>query len=177
MRLVGKDYQTTVIVDKKGRTESGIVKGENDTAVTLQTPTKLVKIDKAEIDERELSTLSLMPEGQLKTLKDNEILDLIGYLQSSAQVPLPGEGPAIDASGKVTDAIEGENIRSSGKINGKWASQAMNSFESRKMERCFAKAGGLVGKPVTSSHWEYTSPRKVDTKSLSGSPKHLTMRL
>jgi hypothetical protein len=31
----------------------------------------------------------MMPEGLLKTLKDDEVRDLIAYLRITAQVPLP----------------------------------------------------------------------------------------
>jgi hypothetical protein len=33
----------------------------------------------------------MMPEGLFQTLTDEEVLDLVRYLQSDAQVPLPPE--------------------------------------------------------------------------------------
>ena len=37
------------------------------------------------------SNSSMMPEGQLETMSDQEIRDLFAYLASSSQVPVAGE--------------------------------------------------------------------------------------
>ena len=39
----------------------------------------------------EKSPISMIPEDLLKTLKDDEVRDLIAYLRSTAQVPLTKE--------------------------------------------------------------------------------------
>jgi len=61
--VIGKDYQSTLIVTANGRSLTGILKGETETAVTLQTPTEVLTIPKNEIESRKLSPLSLMPDG------------------------------------------------------------------------------------------------------------------
>jgi putative heme-binding domain-containing protein len=127
--VVGKDYQITLIVTQEGRQISGIVKQETDTAVTLQTPTDLVTIDKADTEERELGKLSLMPEGQLGQLKPEEARDLVAYLASPAQVPLPGEGPWLDPkTKKVAGALEGETLRVAKRTGGDTSPQGMGGF-------------------------------------------------
>lgn len=127
--VVGKDYQMTQIITSGGRVISGIIKEETETAVTLQTPTDVVTIAKAEIDERELSQLSLMPDGQLKTLSADEIRDLVAYLASPAQVPLPGEGPWLDPkTGAVAGALEGETLKVAKRTAGNNGAQAMGGF-------------------------------------------------
>jgi hypothetical protein len=119
-----------LVITDSGRSITGIVKQENDTAVTLQTPTELVTIPKAEIEERKLTDISLMPEGQLKTLQTDEVRALIAYLQSSAQVPLPNEGPWLDAAtGRVANAVEGETLQPASKTRGQTGSQPMAAFK------------------------------------------------
>jgi len=46
-------------------------------------------IAKSDVKTRVTSKISMMPEGLLLTLKDPEILDLIKYLRTEKQVPLP----------------------------------------------------------------------------------------
>jgi putative membrane-bound dehydrogenase-like protein len=133
--VVGKDYQMTLVVTDAGRSLTGIVKQENDTAITLQTPTELVTIPKGEIEVRKLTDVSLMPEGQLKTLKPEEVRDLVAYLQTSAQVPLPDAGPWLDpATGRIANAIEGESLRPAARPPGasQARSQPMGAFKLSK---------------------------------------------
>jgi putative heme-binding domain-containing protein len=87
--IVGKDYQLAVLVLTDGRVLQGLVLRENDSAVTLRTVNDELVIARSEIDERVTSPLSLMPEGQLDTLTGEEVRDLIAYLASPRQVPLP----------------------------------------------------------------------------------------
>jgi putative heme-binding domain-containing protein len=86
---VAKDYQLTIIATKGGRTVSGIVKEENDKVVAIQTENEVVRIAKADIEARDQSKQSMMPEGQLEKLSDAEVRDLFAYLAGSGQVPLP----------------------------------------------------------------------------------------
>jgi putative heme-binding domain-containing protein len=46
-------------------------------------------IAKSEIQSREKLPISMMPEGLLKALPDEEVRDLISYLRTTTQVPLP----------------------------------------------------------------------------------------
>ena len=50
--LVGKDYQTTVITTTDRRVLTGIVRGDDNDAVTLVTANETVIVPKGEIDER-----------------------------------------------------------------------------------------------------------------------------
>ncbi len=88
--LVGRDYQVTQIETQNGRTITGIIKEETDQVLTLQTQNELLRVPKADIAGRVLSPLSMMPERLLDNLKDEEVRDLIAYLGSPAQVPVPG---------------------------------------------------------------------------------------
>ncbi|MBK7644860.1 MAG: DUF1080 domain-containing protein [Planctomycetes bacterium] len=86
--IVGKDYTTTMVWLNDGRFVNGILKGTTDSTITLQTDTAQVVIEKGEIETQKDSEKSLMPEGQLDTLKEDEVRDLVAYLQSPKQVPL-----------------------------------------------------------------------------------------
>jgi putative heme-binding domain-containing protein len=87
--VIGHDYQAIVVVTKKGLTITGLVKHEDQKTLTIQTPTEKVIIPKEEIEERSVSKVSFMPEGILQRLSDEQVRDLIGYLQGPSQVPLP----------------------------------------------------------------------------------------
>ncbi|MBM4012680.1 MAG: c-type cytochrome [Planctomycetes bacterium] len=87
--IVGRDYQTTIIVTDNGRWIAGIVKHETPTSVTLQTPTERVTVPLDDIDERVLSPQSLMPENQLAQLEPEAARDLVAYLRHPTQVRLP----------------------------------------------------------------------------------------
>jgi putative membrane-bound dehydrogenase-like protein len=90
--VVAKDYQMTKLETKNGRTLTGIVKREDDKTLTLQTQNEVVVLPKAEVESRELSPLSLMPDGLLDKLSNDEVRDLIAYLSGPTQVALPREG-------------------------------------------------------------------------------------
>jgi putative heme-binding domain-containing protein len=46
-------------------------------------------VAKSDIKSRETSNVSMMPEGLLNPLQDKQILDLIAYMRTDKQVPLP----------------------------------------------------------------------------------------
>jgi putative heme-binding domain-containing protein len=87
--VIGRDYQLTNITTTTGRLVSGIVVEETERAVTVQTATERLVLAKSDIDERRLSPVSMMPEGQLEQMTLNELRDLLRYLATKEQVPLP----------------------------------------------------------------------------------------
>jgi cytochrome c1 len=50
---------------------------------------EVVRIPKVDIEARQQSPQSLMPQGQVEKLTDAEVRDLIAYLAGPGQVPLP----------------------------------------------------------------------------------------
>ncbi len=89
--VVAKEYQITVVVTGDGRTISGIVKHEDDKSLTLQTATEQVILPKGEVEERRKTNVSIMPDGLLSKLNDDEIRDLVAYLANREQAPLQGD--------------------------------------------------------------------------------------
>lgn len=84
------DYKMVILTTRDGRTYMGNVIAENDRQLTLRVVgQEPVNISQSNIQTRELSNASLMPEGLLQTLSDQEVLDLVAYLKTESQVPLP----------------------------------------------------------------------------------------
>ena len=86
---VGVDFRVLAVALDDGRVLSGVVSEQNERTLTLQTPQEAVTIDRQEIAESQQSNNSLMPDGQLQNLTADQIRDLVGYLMSTDQVPLP----------------------------------------------------------------------------------------
>jgi putative heme-binding domain-containing protein len=82
--VVPRDYQVTHVETADGRVVTGIVRQENEAALTLQTPNDVVVVPKTDIEERRQTPLSMMPEGLLSRLADDEVRDLVSYLASPA---------------------------------------------------------------------------------------------
>ncbi len=80
---IQEDYKLVVVTTRDGRTYSGNVIGENDRQVTMRIVGKeSTKINKSDIQSRETMATSLMPVGILETIKENEVLDLVKFLQT-----------------------------------------------------------------------------------------------
>jgi putative heme-binding domain-containing protein len=90
---VARDYQMQVVRTADGRTITGLVVGESEAAVTLQTVNEKIVVPLAEIEERRVSPNSMMPDGMLQTLEIQQVRELVAYLMGTSQVPLE-ESPA-----------------------------------------------------------------------------------
>ena len=65
---------------KYGRTYSGIVLRESSETLDLQTATEKQTLPIAQIESRTVATQSMMPDGILDALTNEEVRDLVGYL-------------------------------------------------------------------------------------------------
>ncbi|MBT5911095.1 MAG: c-type cytochrome, partial [Opitutae bacterium] len=86
---VPEGYRMVTITSKDGQVSVGNVIEENANKVVLNMVGQQSVIAKSDVKTRITSKISMMPEGLLLTLKDPEILDLIKYLRTEKQVPLP----------------------------------------------------------------------------------------
>jgi putative heme-binding domain-containing protein len=82
-------YQLVTVTTRDGRTLSGNAAAEDARQLTLRLVGQDTIIAKADILSREKSPISLMPEGLLKALSNDEVRDLLAYLRTTSQVPLP----------------------------------------------------------------------------------------
>ena len=152
--LVGKDYQTTIIATSDGRVLTGIVRGEDNDAVTLMTANETVIVPKGEIDERTLSPKSMMPDDLWKPLTDHEVRSLVAYLASPEQVPalLTAENAQNFFNGRDLTGWQGNDKLwrvEDGEIVGRTVGLARNEFLQRHGGRGFpAVARCEVGEPT-----------------------------
>jgi putative heme-binding domain-containing protein len=79
-------YRLSILRLEDGRVLMGVVLQKNDQTLVLQTAEDKVTIPVVEIEEMQQTTKSLMPEGLLDSLSEQQIRDLFAYLQSSQQV-------------------------------------------------------------------------------------------
>ncbi|MBI3881871.1 MAG: c-type cytochrome [Verrucomicrobia bacterium] len=89
---IPNDYRASTVEMKDDRSIMGIIKLQDAKSVTLLTATETNTFPRAEIKSIRQSEISMMPEGLLTPLTDQEVRDLIFYLRSPGQVPLPKGG-------------------------------------------------------------------------------------
>ncbi|HKB42005.1 MAG TPA: hypothetical protein VKD72_36600, partial [Gemmataceae bacterium] len=79
--VIGAAYQATTVVTKKGQVLTGLLVEDNTERVVLKMQGgKLETIPRRNIEDVEVSKLSMMPEDLEKQLKPQEIADLFAYL-------------------------------------------------------------------------------------------------
>ncbi|MEQ1854591.1 MAG: family 16 glycoside hydrolase, partial [Chthoniobacteraceae bacterium] len=87
--VIGKDYQQTFVKTKDGQTVAGIVSEDTERAITLKTlGGGTMTVQRADVASTELSPLSLMPEGLLTPMSEEDVRDLFLYLRQRSQVPM-----------------------------------------------------------------------------------------
>lgn len=81
-------YRMHIVVTDDGRVWSGIPAEENKRQLRLRVANREepVTINKSQIESRDIAPVSMMPEGQLATMTDQEVRDLVKYLQSQRHV-------------------------------------------------------------------------------------------
>jgi putative heme-binding domain-containing protein len=85
-KIVSEQFMMTIFTMKDGSVSAGRISQENaDQAVVMTNPFDAAittTVSMADVKSRELSKASLMPPGLLNTLTEDEILDLLAYLES-----------------------------------------------------------------------------------------------
>lgn len=87
--VVTKEFRASVVLTEDDRILTGLLTSQTENVVTLATQNETFKIPAEEVVQIRLSPNSTMPEGLLDTLDRQQIINLIGYLQSREQVSLP----------------------------------------------------------------------------------------
>lgn len=87
--LVSREYRMSIVVLADGRVLNGLVVSRDDERVVLRTPQERLVLAADDIDEIQTTALSAMPDGLLQNLSQQQVRDLVAYLMSPAQVPLP----------------------------------------------------------------------------------------
>jgi putative heme-binding domain-containing protein len=85
-KSVSDQYQAVVIATTDGRVVTGRIVNLNGDNMMVNTnmldPNLQVQVNRRQIEEIKPSPVSMMPEGLINTLKEDEILDLLAYLLS-----------------------------------------------------------------------------------------------
>src|SRR5487761_1215979 len=160
-RQIVEGFRTSVIVTVDGRTLTGIVKQASPESISLmgadgQAQTVVI----ADIDERQVSPLSLMPQGLEKLLTIEQFTDLIAYLdtlRANANAPF---GAAIAGPIALPKGFEVHTV-----CTGLTGATAMDASPDGRLFICeqtgalrVVKDGKLLGTPFVTlavdSTWE-----------------------
>ncbi|MDH3243284.1 MAG: c-type cytochrome, partial [Saprospiraceae bacterium] len=83
------DYLMTVVTTRDGRTHAGNIASETDRQITMRVAGQdNVTLNKSEIQSQETMPVSMMPEGLLQTLSDQEVIDLVAFLRTQEDVEI-----------------------------------------------------------------------------------------
>ena len=87
-KAISDQYLNTTILTKDGEVFNGRILEENARQIKLR-PDPFAKepivIEKENIQDRQLSKVSEMPQGLINTLTKEEILDLVAYMRSAGK--------------------------------------------------------------------------------------------
>ena len=83
---INKDFRTQLVLGDDGKLRTGLVISETDDKIhliaNLLKPDKVEVLAKSSIEERKFADISTMPAGLLDTFGQEEIFDLLAYIQS-----------------------------------------------------------------------------------------------
>jgi putative heme-binding domain-containing protein len=88
--LVAADFKLSIFTLKDGRVLNGIIHAQTERTITVSMVGQETTVDRADIVKQEQMPMSLMPEGQLLALSDEQVRNLFAYLMGNSQVPMPG---------------------------------------------------------------------------------------
>ncbi len=95
-RQIVEDFRTSTIVTRDGRVRTGVVRQQLEGNFTLfDVAGKKHVIAQADIEERNVNSLSLMPQGLSDVLTPQQFTDLIAYLETLRSNERPKNGAGI----------------------------------------------------------------------------------
>ncbi len=86
--VMANEYRQSIFLTDSGQVITGIVRQENERAVTIQTAEETVVLPKDEIEQRQASDQSMMPDNQLTQFNEHEVRSLLAYLRGKQQNPM-----------------------------------------------------------------------------------------
>ena len=89
--VIPNDFRTSTLETKDDRVITGIVTRQDANAITIVTANETLVVSRSDVQSLTQGEISMMPEGLLQALSDGEVRDLVAYLRSPTQVPLPKE--------------------------------------------------------------------------------------
>jgi putative heme-binding domain-containing protein len=112
--VIGLDYQQTVVRMKDGQMLSGVVTNQDESSVTLKTLAGSMPVQRADVAELTVSPVSMMPEGLLAALSDDEVRDLFAYLGQH------GQNPMLATPTNINDFFNGADLGRWYRSSEKW---------------------------------------------------------
>jgi len=85
-RVVPRGMRQSIFLIDDGRVITGVPLREDTKTVTIQTADSVTSIESISIERRQQLETSLMPEGLLENLNEQQVRDLFAFLQSATQV-------------------------------------------------------------------------------------------
>jgi putative heme-binding domain-containing protein len=86
--VIPNEYMVSIIRMKDDRLISGIMTAQDQDSVTVQTENETLVLPRQEILRMRQSETSMMPEGLMAGLKEDELRDFFAYMAGSQQVPM-----------------------------------------------------------------------------------------
>lgn len=87
-KVISDQYQSSLVLTQQGEVFAGRIIDENDKQVTIRTDPfakEMTIVQKKDIEERQKSNVSEMPQGLINTLTKDEILDMVAYLRAAGK--------------------------------------------------------------------------------------------
>lgn len=85
-KSVSDQYQAVILATTDGRVITGRIVNLNGDSIMINTdmmdPNALTQVNRNQVEATKPSTVSMMPEGLLNTMKQDEILDLLAFVLS-----------------------------------------------------------------------------------------------
>ena len=94
--VIPNEYRTSTVETKDDRVITGIIGRQDARSVTVSTAAEMMTLPRYEIAIIRSSEISMMPEGLLDNLKEQEVRDLIYYLSRPGQAPLIASADTLD---------------------------------------------------------------------------------
>lgn len=119
---IAKGFETNVVVTSDGNVLSGLVVRENDDELVLRDAKDLqkeIRIDQDDIEDHQLATQSMMPEGLAGTLADqSEFLDLVAYVAAIAAGGAEAEARLKPSAEALLVKDDSQNLDHAGIVKG-----------------------------------------------------------
>ena len=78
--VVPKQFTTSVLALKDGRVITGVVVSETEQTLVIQTDKEQLSISRGDVEETRNTGKSLMPDGMLDPLTEDQVRDLFGFM-------------------------------------------------------------------------------------------------
>ncbi|QDU25782.1 Cytochrome c [Anatilimnocola aggregata] len=87
-KVISDQYQSSIVATTGGEVIAGRIVGEDDQQITIRTDPfarEMTVVKKSDIEERQKSSVSEMPQGLINTLTKEEILDMVAYMRAAGK--------------------------------------------------------------------------------------------